>query len=145
MRVCVCVCVCVCVVRKWPLPGRSRFVCWNITRVSMWLLRNVHFVQSIRPTIATWHRWPKDTYHCSSAEYQWIPCWRVCDKNLNIVSMCAVSPVVHTSNISRSPPPPPQQPKPPPLWGSSVPEQSVNRTMDSAFVWKWPTTDAMAP
>jgi len=21
------------VVRKWPLPGRSRFVCWNITRV----------------------------------------------------------------------------------------------------------------
>jgi hypothetical protein len=28
------------------------------------------------------------------------PCWRVCDKNLNIVSMCAVSPVVHTSHIS---------------------------------------------
>jgi hypothetical protein len=27
-------------------------------------------------------------------------CWRVCGKNLNIVSMCAVSPVVHTSNIS---------------------------------------------
>ena len=26
---------------------------------------------------------------------------RVCGKNLNIVSMCAVSPVVHTSNISR--------------------------------------------
>jgi hypothetical protein len=26
------------------------------------------------------------------------PCWRVCGKNLNIVSMCAVSPVVHTSN-----------------------------------------------
>ena len=25
---------------------------------------------------------------------------RVCSKNLNIVSMCAVSPVVHTSNIS---------------------------------------------
>jgi hypothetical protein len=28
------------------------------------------------------------------------PCWCVCGKNLNIVSMCAVSPVVHTSNIS---------------------------------------------
>jgi hypothetical protein len=28
------------------------------------------------------------------------PCWRVCGKNLNIVWMCAVSPVVHTSNIS---------------------------------------------
>ena len=25
---------------------------------------------------------------------------RVCGKNLNIVSMCAVSPVVHTSNVS---------------------------------------------
>jgi len=24
------------VVRKWPLRGRSRFVCWNITRVSLW-------------------------------------------------------------------------------------------------------------
>ena len=28
------------------------------------------------------------------------PWWRVCGKNLNIVSMCAVSPVVNTSNIS---------------------------------------------
>jgi len=34
------------VVRKWPLRGRSRFVCWNITRVSLWLLCNAHFVQS---------------------------------------------------------------------------------------------------
>ena len=32
-------------VRKWPLRGRSRLVCWNITRVSLWLLCNVHFVQ----------------------------------------------------------------------------------------------------
>jgi len=29
-----------------------------------------------------------------------LTCWRVCGKNLNIVSMCAVSPVVHTSKIS---------------------------------------------
>jgi hypothetical protein len=28
------------------------------------------------------------------------PCWRVCGKNLNILSTCAVSPVVNTSNIS---------------------------------------------
>jgi hypothetical protein len=28
------------------------------------------------------------------------PCWRVCGKNLNILSMSAVSPVVHASNIS---------------------------------------------
>ena len=58
------------VVRKWPLWGRSRFVCWNITRVNLWLLCNVHFVQSIRPTIATWPRWPKGTDHCSSEEYR---------------------------------------------------------------------------
>jgi len=36
------------VVRKWPLRGRRRFVCWNITRVSLWLLCNVHFVQSMQ-------------------------------------------------------------------------------------------------
>ena len=38
------------VVRKWPLRGRSRFVCWIITRVSLWILYNVHFVQSTRST-----------------------------------------------------------------------------------------------
>ena len=27
-------------------------------------------------------------------------CWSLCGRNLNIVSMCAVSPVVHTSKIS---------------------------------------------
>ena len=29
------------IVRKWPLRGRSRFVCWNITRVGLWLLCTV--------------------------------------------------------------------------------------------------------
>jgi len=38
------------VVRKWPLGGRSRIVCWNITRESLWLLCNVHFVQSTQRT-----------------------------------------------------------------------------------------------
>jgi len=38
------------VVRIWPLRGRSHFVCWNITRVSLWLLCNVHFVQSTQRT-----------------------------------------------------------------------------------------------
>jgi len=38
------------VVRKWSLRGRSRSVCWNITRVSLWLLCNVHFVQSTQRT-----------------------------------------------------------------------------------------------
>ena len=50
------------VVRKWPLRGRSRFVCWNITRTSPWLLRNVHFVQSTQrtpPTGKTIRAWYK--------------------------------------------------------------------------------------
>jgi len=38
------------VVRKWLIRGRSRFVCWNITRVSLWLQPNVHFVQSMQRT-----------------------------------------------------------------------------------------------
>ena len=58
------------VVRKWPLLGGSRFVCWNITRVSLWLLCNVHFVQSTQSTIATLPRWPKGTDHCNSEEYR---------------------------------------------------------------------------
>ena len=38
------------VVRKWSLRGRSRFVCWNITQVSLWLLCNMHFMQSTQRT-----------------------------------------------------------------------------------------------
>jgi hypothetical protein len=38
------------VLRKWPFRGRSRFVCWNITRISLWLVCNVHFVQSTQRT-----------------------------------------------------------------------------------------------
>jgi hypothetical protein len=38
------------VVRNLPLRVRSRFVCWNITREILWLLFNVHFVQSMQRT-----------------------------------------------------------------------------------------------
>ena len=38
------------VVRKWLLRRRSRFVCRNITRVNLWLLCNVNFVQSTQRT-----------------------------------------------------------------------------------------------
>jgi hypothetical protein len=38
------------VVRKWPLRGTSRFVCWIIIGVSLWLLCNVQFVQSTERT-----------------------------------------------------------------------------------------------
>jgi hypothetical protein len=34
--------------------------------------------------------------------------------------------------------------RPLPLWGSSVPEYSVPRTLDRACFWKWSTTVAMA-
>ena len=48
------------VARKWPLRGRSRFVCWNITQVSAWLLRDVHFVRSTQrtrlKTIRVWYK-----------------------------------------------------------------------------------------
>jgi len=91
------------VVRKWPLRGRSRFVCWNITRVSLWLQCNVYFVESTqrtrlqtRPFVCGINNLLKQGV-CASTKH---PCWRVCGKNLNIVSMCVVSPVVHTSNIS---------------------------------------------
>ena len=91
------------VVRKWPLQGRSRFVCWNITRVGLWLLCNVHFVQSTQRTRLQTRPFVRGRNSllklgvCASRKH---PCWRVCGKNLNILSMCAVSPVVHTSNIS---------------------------------------------
>jgi hypothetical protein len=38
------------VVGKWSLRGRSHFVCWNVTRVSLWLLCNLNFVQSTQRT-----------------------------------------------------------------------------------------------
>jgi hypothetical protein len=38
------------VARKWLLRGRRLYVCWNTTRVSLWLLCNVHFVQSTQRT-----------------------------------------------------------------------------------------------
>jgi hypothetical protein len=38
------------VVRKWPPRWLSRFVCCNITRVSLRLLCNVHFVQTTQRT-----------------------------------------------------------------------------------------------
>jgi len=59
------------IVRKWPLRERSRYVFWNIKRVSLRSLCNVHFVESIRPTIATGPRWPKGTDRYSSEEYRW--------------------------------------------------------------------------
>jgi hypothetical protein len=85
------------VVRKWPLRGRSRFVCWNITRVSLWLLCNVMSRTDIRPTIATWPSWPKGTDHCNSEKYR---CTHVGASVARTWISYRCVPVVHTSNIS---------------------------------------------
>jgi len=92
------------VVRKWPLQGRSRFVHFNIKQVILWLLCKVHFVQSTQRT----HLQTSPFMHginillklgvCASRKHL---SWRMYSRNLNIISMCAVSPVVHASNISR--------------------------------------------
>jgi len=109
------------VVSKWPLRGRSRFVCWNITRVSQWLLSNVHFVQSIRPTIAMWPCWPKGTDHCNGEEYRcthvdacvartwisyrWVPChlWYTHRTSLVVKRNFSSFPVAVNSSIKVGP------------------------------------------
>jgi len=85
------------VVRKWPLRGRSRFVCWNIIRVSLWLLCNVHFVQIMQRTRLRDLADLKARIIAAVKNIDAPMLTRVCSKNLNIVSMCAVSPPVHTS------------------------------------------------
>jgi hypothetical protein len=53
-----------------------------------------------RPTFVTWPRWLKGTDYWNSEEYRYTHVDACVADNLNIVSMCAVSPLVHTSNIS---------------------------------------------
>jgi len=80
------------VVGKWPLRGRIRFVCWNITRISLWILCKV-FVPPLPRDLADLKIRIIATVKNIDAP--------MCGKNLNVVSMCAMSPVVHKSNISR--------------------------------------------
>jgi hypothetical protein len=48
--------------KKIAGTGKSRFVCWNITQISLWLLCNVHYVQSTQRTrlqtknIGAWYK-----------------------------------------------------------------------------------------
>jgi hypothetical protein len=88
---------------KTAAPGEKSFVCWNIARARLWLLCNMHFVQSTqrtrlqtRPFV---HGINNLLNHCSSEEYR---CTHVdaCVVRTWISYRCAVSPVVHTSNIS---------------------------------------------
>ena len=80
--------------------GEKSFCVLEYRSVSLWLLCNVHFVQSTQTTRL------KDLADLKSRiiatvkniDAPMLTC--VCGKNLNIVSMCAVSPVVHTANIA---------------------------------------------
>jgi len=75
-------------------------MCRNITRVNLWLLCNVHFVQSMQRTRLRDLVDPKAQIIAKVKNIDAPMLTRVCGKKLNNVSMCAVSPVVHTSNIS---------------------------------------------
>jgi hypothetical protein len=106
------------VVRKWPFRGKKSFCVLEYHTVSLWLLCNVHFVQStqrIHPTDKTIRAWykqftgtgclckqessgrPLTTEDDVEPVRAMLVC--VCGKNLNIVSIGAVSSVVYTSNI----------------------------------------------
>jgi len=102
------------VVRKWALRRRSRFVCWNITRVSLLLLCNVHFVQNRQRNGLRVLADLKARIFAAVRNIIAPMLTGVCGKNLNIVSMCAVSPVVHTSKIS-----------------------SCQKKKKSVFLWLW--------
>jgi hypothetical protein len=52
------------------VQGRSRFVCWNITRVILWLLCNVHFLQSTQRTSLQRRPFVRGINNCSSEEYR---------------------------------------------------------------------------
>jgi hypothetical protein len=76
----------------------GRFIMFSV-------ITNIYNKKSKGPTLmelftATGKQARIGTDNCSSEEYWCTHCWRVCSKNLNIASMCAVSPVVHTSNVS---------------------------------------------
>jgi hypothetical protein len=75
-------------------------VYWNITRVSLWLLCDMHFVQSRQKPLPRGLADLKTRIIAAVKNVDAPMLTRVCDKNLNIVSVCAVSPMVHTSNIS---------------------------------------------
>ena len=82
------------IVRKWPLLlGQKSFCVFEYPTVSLSLLCNVQFVQSIRPRDLA----VLNSRIIAAVKNIDAPMLTfVCSKNLNIVSMCAVSRVVHT-------------------------------------------------
>jgi hypothetical protein len=89
------------VVRKWPAPGEKSF-CVLEYHTSKSVQRAFRAKYAKDPptdkTIRAWYKQFTETGCLCKQKSTGRP--RVCGKNLNILSMCAVSPVVHTSNIS---------------------------------------------
>ena len=65
-------------------------MCWNITRVSLWLLCNMHVVQIIHPTIAAVQNIdaPVLTCVCQELEYR--------------IAVCAVTGGAHSEHLQLS-------------------------------------------
>jgi len=103
----------VCVVTKWPLRGRSLFLSWNITRVSLWLLCNVHFVQSTQKdpptdkTIRVWYKQFTETgCLCKQKAHMLTRVWHELEYRIDV---CRVTCGAHIEYIYLSSPasPPP--------------------------------------
>jgi hypothetical protein len=87
----------------WWENGRSGgevVLCVGVSQVILWLLCNVHFVQSTQRAHLRDLTDLKAGIISTLKNINAPMLTRVCGKNLNIVSMCAVSRAVHTSNIS---------------------------------------------
>ena len=69
-------------------PGRSRFACWNITRVGLWLLCNMHFVQITQRTHLQDLADLKERIIAAVKNIDALILTRVCGKNLNTSYRC---------------------------------------------------------
>jgi hypothetical protein len=91
-------------VRKWPLRGEKSFCVLEYhTNKSVVTLQSAFRSKYAKDpttdkTIRAWYKQFTETGCLCKQRAPMLT--RVCGKNLNIVSMCAVSPVVHISNIS---------------------------------------------
>jgi len=104
--------------------------------------RNVRIWGSEKPTCLSWRSWSqcvfvhfpvkRCTVHSSLLKKPLLTwhIWTCC--NCGKYHSCKMYLLSYSS-------------RPLPLWDSSVPEHSFTRTLDRTCVWKWPTTDALAP
>jgi hypothetical protein len=81
-------------------PGEKLFCVLEYHKASLWLLCNVRFVQSTQRNRLRDLADLKARIIAAMKNINTTMLTRVCGKNLNIVSKCAVSRVVYKSNIS---------------------------------------------